>query len=95
MTGKGVFKDAGAYTDASPLTLKPLRAYLQTVAQNNAGAAPIIFIEEPDGSTTAIETVNAVKVANGNDAIYNLAGQKVGASFKGIVIKNGKRYVQK
>lgn len=95
MTGKGVFKDASAYTDASPLTLKPLRAYLETVAQNANGNAPVIYIEEPDGSTTAIETVSAVKVANGNDAIYNLAGQKVGADFKGIVIKNGKRYVQK
>ena len=95
MTGSGVFKDAGAYTADKKLTLKPLRAYLQTVAQNNAGAAPMIYIEEPDGSTTAIETVSAVKAANGNDAIFNLAGQKVGADYKGIVIKNGKRFVQK
>ena len=95
MTGKGIFKDAGAYTADNKLSLKPLRAYLETVAQNNAGAAPIIYIEEPDGSTTAIETVSAVKAANGNDAIYNLAGQKVGADYKGIVIKNGKRFVQK
>ena len=41
---------------------------------------------------SAIETVKAVKVAN--DAIYNLAGQKVDKSFKGIVIKNGKKIVQ-
>ena len=95
MTGKGIFKDAGAYTADNKLSLKPLRAYLQTVAQNNAGAAPMIYIEEPDGSTTAIETVSAAKVANSNDAIFNLAGQKVGADYKGIVIKNGKRFVQK
>jgi len=30
-----------------------------------------------------------------DDAIYNLAGQKVGASYKGFVIKNGKKYIQK
>ena len=28
-------------------------------------------------------------------AIYNLKGQKVDASYKGIVIKNGKKYLQK
>mgnify|MGYP002512711749 CR=1 FL=1 len=29
-----------------------------------------------------------------NGAIYNLAGQKVGADYKGIVIKNGKKFIQ-
>ena len=28
-------------------------------------------------------------------AVYNLAGQKVGNDFKGIVIKNGKKMLQK
>lgn len=31
----------------------------------------------------------------GNGYIYNLQGQRVNSSYKGIVIKNGKRYVQK
>ncbi len=30
-----------------------------------------------------------------NAPVYNLAGQQVGASYKGVVIKNGKKYVQK
>lgn len=33
--------------------------------------------------------------ATGNNAIYNLSGQRVGKSYKGIVVKNGKKYVQK
>ena len=41
----------------------------------------------------AIQTVKAAKKAD--DAIYNLAGQKVSASYKGFVIKNGKKYIQK
>ena len=41
----------------------------------------------------AIQTVKAAKKAD--DAIYNLAGQKVGASYKGFVIKGGKKYIQK
>ena len=40
------------------------------------------------------ETVAPVKVIN-NGAIYNLAGQKVNETYKGIVIKNGKKYIQK
>jgi len=46
------------------------------------------------GATGIQETVAPVKVIN-NGAIYNLAGQKVNESYKGIVIKNGKKYFQK
>ena len=47
-----------------------------------------------DAVATGIETVKTVDKAN-NGAIYNLAGQKVGNSFKGIVIMNGKKFVVK
>jgi hypothetical protein len=40
--------------------------------------------------------INSVKkAANADGAIYNIAGQKVNASYKGLVIKNGKKYIQK
>ena len=42
------------------------------------------------GEKTAI---NAVKATNADGAIYNLAGQKVDASYKGIVIQNGKKRI--
>jgi hypothetical protein len=45
------------------------------------------------GGETAINSVK--KAANADDAIYNVAGQKVNASYKGLVIKNGKKYIQK
>ena len=35
--------------------------------------------------------VNVVKATNADGAIYNLAGQKVDTSYKGIVIQNGKK----
>ena len=45
-------------------------------------------------SATGIESVKAsVNTANGET--YNLAGQKVDASAKGLVIKNGKKMIQK
>jgi hypothetical protein len=45
-------------------------------------------------SATGIESVKAsMKTANGET--YNIAGQKVDASAKGLVIKNGKKFVNK
>ena len=46
-----------------------------------------------DGGATGIQEI-PVKVVY-NDAIYNLAGQKVNETYKGIVIKDGKKYIQK
>ena len=43
---------------------------------------------------TAIEAVKVAK-QNVSDAIYNLAGQRVDASYKGLVIKNGVKAMQK
>jgi hypothetical protein len=45
------------------------------------------------GGATGIQNVQVKKATD--NAIYNLAGQKVNASYKGIVIKNGKKYIQK
>ena len=43
--------------------------------------------------TTGINTIEADKAQNG--VIYNLAGQKVDNSYKGLIIKNGKKMLQK
>lgn len=45
-------------------------------------------------TASGIEAVKSVKVAQDN-VIYNLAGQKVGADYKGIAIMNGKKVVLK
>ena len=45
-------------------------------------------------STTAINGIEAT-AEEANAPIYNLAGQKVTKSYKGVVIKNGKKYMQK
>ena len=43
-----------------------------------------------------IETIKAVAAAdNANAPVYNLAGQQVNSGFKGLVIKNGKKFVVK
>jgi hypothetical protein len=52
-----------------------------------------IYTIKVETGTTAINTVKAT--TKKSDAIYNLAGQKVGKDYKGIVIMNGRKYMQK
>ena len=46
-----------------------------------------------DDEATGIHTIEAASAANG--AMYNLAGQRVDKAYKGIVIVNGKKYLNK
>ena len=48
---------------------------------------------EITAGTAGIQAVKTVKA--GNDFIYNLAGQRVDANYKGVVIKNGQKMIQK
>ena len=52
-----------------------------------------IYSIKVEAGSTGISTVNAQKMQN--NVIYNLAGQKVGNDYKGIVIMNGKKFMQK
>ncbi|MBQ7413914.1 MAG: hypothetical protein IJV09_00580, partial [Prevotella sp.] len=44
---------------------------------------------------TGIQNIKAATKTIENNVIYNLAGQKVNENYKGIVIRNGKKYIQK
>ena len=59
----------------------------------NAGARVNVVWLDGSEEATAIQTVKKANAEKG--AIYNLAGQKVNASYKGVVIKDGKKYIQK
>ena len=41
------------------------------------------------------DAVESIEAAKGNDVIYNIYGQKVNEDYRGIVIKNGKKYINK
>lgn len=65
-----------------------------TVYQNVNQIAAGSELISVNGETTAISNV----LTNGKNAdgvIYNLAGQRVGNGYKGIVIINGKKYIRK
>ena len=63
--------------------------YLSTV-----GAKGIDFIGLPGSETDGIDTIHNAQFIMHNDA-YNLAGQRVSKDYKGIVIVNGKKYLNK
>lgn len=68
------------------------KGYLQLTG--NTAAAPVFYSINIGGGTTGIGQVEVEKGTE-NGAIYNLAGQRVDASYKGVVIQNGKKYVNK
>ena len=63
-----------------------------TVAPAAGGRLNVIWVDDED-EATGINSIVAKSAQN--DVIYNLAGQKVSASYKGIVIKNGKKTILK
>ena len=88
------------YADFDPTT-QPTKAIAEKgfflLAKKVATSAPrqVIWLDDM-GNTTAIESVEAAtEVNNGNNFMYNVAGQKVSADYKGLVIKNGKKFIQK
>jgi len=62
----------------------------------NAGEQPfaVLVVEYEAGSADGIADINA-DINDANAPAYNLAGQRVNANAKGLVIKNGKKYVNK
>lgn len=68
--------------------------------------AQVNFVVDVDYSESAYDkqydpkaddqtAISTMKIASANAPAYNLAGQKVDSSFKGIIIKNGKKMIQK
>ena len=45
------------------------------------------------GGETGIKAIETITVKPANNYIYNLAGQRVDENYKGVVIKNGKKYL--
>ena len=84
---------AGFYKSVEGRALTPGKAHLQI--PNTANAAVFYSIGFGNGETTGITGTNIEKGRNVNVLTYNLAGQVVDKSFKGMVIKNGKKYLQR
>lgn len=75
-------------TTSDKVTIDAFRAYI--IASDGARSLNCIF---SDDETTGIQTLSSIEKEN--DTIYNLAGQRVSANHKGIVIHNGKKVIVK
>ncbi len=67
------------------------KAYLQLTSASSAKAFTFVFDEE----TTSIHNSQFIIHNSENDAMYNLNGVRVNDSYKGIVVKNGKKTLNK
>lgn len=75
-------------------TLAAGKAYLQIPTADMPASGAKLTIIFDDGETTSID-LNAIDNLNTNGQMYNLAGQKVSKSYKGIVIMNGRKFINK
>ena len=76
----------------SGIEIEKGKAYLEiAVIVPGKDFLPFDFGDE-ENETTSIKAVETAEVSG---IVYNLAGQKVGKDYKGIVIVNGKKFVRK
>ena len=99
---------AGSYLKylpaASTLQFNGMRAYFYfpnwNKDKNNAaqdasnGTNAKIHVAVMAASTTGISNISAEE-ASKQAEVYNLSGQRVDASYKGIVVRNGRKYLRK
>lgn len=85
----------------STLQFNGMRAYFyfpNWKAENNNAAAnntnAKIHVAVMAASTTGISNISAEE-ASKQAEVYNLSGQRVDASYKGIVVRNGRKYLRK
>lgn len=67
------------------------KAFLRVPASSSAKFLSFTFGEE----TTGINGIIASDAEQNGTVLYNLAGQRVAKGYKGLVIKNGKKYLVK
>lgn len=82
-----------AKVSGSNVTLYPFAGYIAANEVFSTSGAAKLNISE-GGTATDISAVEVE--TNSNDGkTYNLAGQVVGSNYKGIVIRNGKKFINK
>ena len=98
---KGKWFDARNYSKEKPVNLKPLRAYVD-FSQNTTTEAPMIIIDEPDGTTTVIDAISFNKGefstdSRQDDAWYTVAGTRLTGepTAKGVYIHQSRKVIIK
>ncbi|MBR6893647.1 MAG: hypothetical protein IKN15_10530 [Bacteroidaceae bacterium] len=98
---KGMWKRASKFTEENPVSLKPFRAYIDmSNAKSKAAEAPMIIIDEPDGTTTVIDAATFNKGefnSNADNGWYNVTGMRLvdEPTEKGVYIHNARKVIIK
>lgn len=75
-----------------PADISGRMATIYITSEFGARSEPIVLIQ---GDVTGIvDATTETNTGSANKALYNLAGQRVGNDYKGVVICNGKKYVK-
>ena len=86
------FSSIGGVSNLTEGEKYTLTGIFGVIFKNNPEVLPIKAVEKFESTgITNITTDEAAK----NAPVYNLAGQKVTKAYKGVVIKNGKKMIQK
>ena len=74
--------------------IKGTRATFEPVGAATS-AKGLGFNVTEDGTTTAINSITMQEELNVNAPMYNLAGQQVTKAYKGVILQNGKKFINK
>lgn len=87
-----ISSDNKFYLAAGTETMKATRAVFRPV---KTGITPQSLKSNLVDRPTSIANVNVDALSASDSSIYNLAGQRVSENYHGIVIKRGKKYLQR
>lgn len=76
------------------LTEFPVKAGVKYYTYTRGSKMDVFGFKYTVGSTTGITNVTTASSAK-SSALYNLAGQQVNKDYKGVVIQNGKKFLNK
>ena len=80
--------------NGATVTVGQYRGYITLDGIVEASARGVNFIGFEDEQATGID-LNVNDNLNSDATMYNLAGQRVSENYKGIVVKNGKKFINK
>lgn len=82
--------------DALPSGTTGRTAKITVYGKADIASTSSIYVFQGDASSTGISSSVVVdSKANTNNAMYNLSGQKVSKNYKGLVIVDGKKFINK
>jgi len=93
-TNGSSYLDAGGTTTKVDLDVDKKNSIKQICVQNATPGTVVIKRVYWGKNTTGISQIESAQKTL-NSAVYNVAGQRVNNSYKGLVIKNGKKYLVK